>query len=196
MIRLWKSRMAVIGAAAALTATTACDYERHDTSAPNWLLLRLGRHPTEEGRLMTELEDFLGDVLPRLHHTETSLHNGDPGPRIEMWSHKDPVTLYGAAMAGVGWDQVGAVFRHIADRFSDCESCEWEVVAAGVSTDLAYIVAIERTTCSIGGAPPSAYALRSTTVLRREDGAWKVVHRHADPHDTATAPLLQRLLPS
>jgi ketosteroid isomerase-like protein len=145
---------------------------------------------------MTELEDFLDDVLPRLHHTETSLHNGDAGPRFAMWSHKDPVTLYGAAMAGTGWDQVSAVFRTIAARFSDCESCEWEIVAAGVSTDLAYIVAIERTTCSIGGAPPSPYALRSTTILRREDAEWKVVHRHADPHDDAAAPLLHRLRPS
>ena len=145
---------------------------------------------------MTELDDFLDDVLPRLHHTETSLHNGDAGPRFSMWSHKDPVTLYGAAMAGKGWEQVGAVFMHIANRFSDCESCDWEVVAAGVSTDLAYIVAIERTTCSVGGSPPSPYALRSTTVFRREDGDWKVVHRHADPYDDAAATLLQGLQPS
>jgi ketosteroid isomerase-like protein len=146
---------------------------------------------------MSELDDFLDDVLPQLRHTETSLHNGDPGPRFAMWSHADPVTLYGAAMAGTGWGEVEAVFTQIASRFSDCASCEWEIVAAGVSHDLGYIVAIERTTCSIGGSPPSPYALRSTTVLRREDGLWKVVHRHADPYDDdAAAPLLQGLLPS
>ncbi len=145
---------------------------------------------------MTTLDEFLADVLPRLHHTETSLHNGDPGPRYEMWSHNDPVTLFGAAMAGSGWNEVSAVFDHIAARFAGCESCEWEVVAAGVSTDLAYIVAIERTTCSVGGSPPSAYSLRSTTVFRREDGEWKVVHRHADPHDDAARPLLDGLLSS
>ena len=42
---------------------------------------------------MTELDDFLAEVLPKLHHTETSLHNGDAGPRVEMWSvhrHADP----------------------------------------------------------------------------------------------------------
>ena len=32
------------------------------------------------------------------------------------------------------------------------------------------------------------YTLRSTHVYRREDGHWKIVHRHADtaPGDTAT----------
>jgi ketosteroid isomerase-like protein len=145
---------------------------------------------------MTELDDFLAEVLPQLHHTETSIHNGDAAPRFAMWSHEDPVTLFGAAMAGRGWDEVRGVFEHIAERFSDCESCAWEVVAAGVSEDLGYLVAIERTTCSVGGSPPAPYALRSTTVLRREGGEWKVVHRHADPYDSSTVSLLEGLLPA
>jgi ketosteroid isomerase-like protein len=143
---------------------------------------------------MTELDDFLGDVLPRLRHTERSIHDGDPEPRFAMWSHEDPVTLYGAAMAGRGWDQVRGIFEHIAGRFSGCTSCEWEILAAGVSGDLGYLVAIERTTCAIGDAPPAAYSLRSTTILRREAGEWRVAHRHADPHDEAAAPLLEGLL--
>jgi ketosteroid isomerase-like protein len=73
------------------------------------------------------------------------------------------------------------VFDSLATRFSNCQSCEWEVVAAGASGDLGYIVAIEHSTCSMGGAPPQSYELRSTTIYRREDGVWKSVHRHADP---------------
>jgi ketosteroid isomerase-like protein len=142
---------------------------------------------------MTTRDEFLQEVLPRLHDTETALHNGDAGPRFAHWSHNDPVTLYGAAMAGRGWDEVGAVFEHIAARFSDCASCEWEVVAADASDTLAYIVAIERTVTSVGGSEPSPYALRSTTIFRREDGEWKPVHRHADPYDDRAAPLLEGL---
>ena len=40
---------------------------------------------------------------------------------------------------------------------------------------------VEHTTASVGGAPPEPYSLRVTTIFRREDGDWKVVHRHADP---------------
>jgi ketosteroid isomerase-like protein len=30
------------------------------------------------------------------------------------------------------------------------------------------------------GAPPEPYTLRVTTVFRREDGEWRIVHRHGD----------------
>jgi ketosteroid isomerase-like protein len=33
---------------------------------------------------------------------------------------------------------------------------------------------------SINGAEPQPYVLRVTTIFRREDGEWKVVHRHGD----------------
>ena len=51
-----------------------------------------------------------------------------------------------------------------------------------VTPDLAYIVEVERFKAKVGGTEEIASgALRVTTILRREDGAWKIVHRHADP---------------
>jgi ketosteroid isomerase-like protein len=32
----------------------------------------------------------------------------------------------------------------------------------------------------VNGAPPESYTLRVTTVFRREDGEWRVAHRHGD----------------
>ena len=46
--------------------------------------------------------------------------------------------------------------------------------------DLAYTVSLEHTTASVNGAEPRPYVLRVTTIFRREDGEWKVVHRHAN----------------
>jgi ketosteroid isomerase-like protein len=62
-----------------------------------------------------------------------------------------------------------------------------------VSGDLAYVVAIEHTTTSIGGAPTESYSLRATTILRREDGQWRAFHRHADPVE-GSEPARGRLL--
>jgi ketosteroid isomerase-like protein len=142
---------------------------------------------------VSDTEQFLAEMMPRIHAAETALHNGDAGPRFEMWSHTDPVTVFGAAFSPIGWAEVAAMFEKLASRFSDCRSCEWEVVAADVGEDLAYLLAIERTTASIAGADPRPYMLRSTTIFRREDGEWKIVHRHADPIDDSAA-LLSRSL--
>ena len=130
---------------------------------------------------MGDVEEFLAATLPRLEEADTALHNGNADLRSAMWSHNDPVTLFGAVVTKRGWAEIGRAFDWLASNFSNCESFEYEVLAADVSGDLAYIAGIEHTTASVGGAPPAPYSLRVTTVLRREDGEWKVVHRHGDP---------------
>ena len=45
---------------------------------------------------MSELDDFLTPTLARQLEAEQALINGDPGPRLAMWSTQDPVTVFGA----------------------------------------------------------------------------------------------------
>ena len=141
----------------------------------------------------TETDEFLAATMPRLNEGEIALHNGDAGPRMAMWSHHDPVTLFGAAFNGGGWAEIGSVFEQLGSSFSSCAAYENEVIAAGASGDLAYIVAFEHTTASVKGAPPQPYVLRVTTVFRREDGEWKVVHRHGDAASETAAALAERM---
>ncbi|HEY3715300.1 MAG TPA: nuclear transport factor 2 family protein [Jatrophihabitantaceae bacterium] len=129
---------------------------------------------------MTETEQFLARTMPELTKAEIALHNGDPAPRIAMWSRTDPLTLLGAAMSGRGWSEIGPTFELLGQQFSNCTAYENEIVAAEANGDLAYTVALEHTTAAIAGAPPHPYVLRATTIFRREEGEWKVVHRHAD----------------
>ena len=129
---------------------------------------------------MTETQQFLAAMRPRITEAETALHNGDPGPRIAMWSRADPLTLFGAVVSGSGWDQIGPIFGSLGEQFSDCRSYENQIIAAEASGDLAYTVALEHTTASINGAEPQPYVLRVTTIFRREAGEWKVIHRHGD----------------
>ena len=136
---------------------------------------------------MDQTDVFLTATLPRLCHAETALHNGDAGPRMAIWSHDDSVTLFGGVMGGSGWAQIEPIFQRLGASFSDCRSFDNEVITAAANDDLAYTVAYEHTTASVHGGPPSAYVLRVTTVFHREDGEWKVVHRHADPLGSPTA---------
>ena len=58
-------------------------------------------------------------------------------------------------------------------------------MAKYVSDDLACIVEVERKQSKVGGAKELAsVAVRVTSVFRFERGAWKLVHRHADPITT------------
>ena len=57
-----------------------------------------------------------------------------------------------------------------------------EYVTTGESGDLAYTVNIERSVVQVGEQPaPAPMALRVSHLFRREDGTWRLVHRHADP---------------
>ncbi len=130
---------------------------------------------------MGEVDEFLGSILPTLHEMDLAFHNGDVGPRAANWSHNDPVTLFGALLTKRGWSEVEPAFEFLASRFSNGTAYEYEIIAAGASGNLGYIVGYEHTMASVGGAEPEAYDLRVTTICRREDGQWKIVHRHADP---------------
>jgi ketosteroid isomerase-like protein len=134
-------------------------------------------------------------MVPRIIETEIALHNGDSAARIAMWSRAEPLTLFGAAMSGRGWGEIAPSFDALGKQFSNCVSYENEIIAAWASGDLAYIVALEHTKASIKGAEPKPYVLRATTIFRREDGEWKVVHRHADALSADSEAVVGRLTP-
>jgi ketosteroid isomerase-like protein len=70
-------------------------------------------------------------------------------------------------------------FEWVGGRFSDGAMVpEYDVVHA--SGDLAYTVGFERGTVAIDGGQPRPMTIRVTHVYRRVDGAWRLVHRHAD----------------
>ena len=144
---------------------------------------------------MSELDDFLTTTVARQVEAERAIHDGDPGPRLAMWSTEDPVTVLGAVRTATGREEVSQLFRWLGAHFSDCTSYRYELVAAGVSGDLAYTVGYEHTSTSWDGVPMEPYVLRVTHAYRREDGDWKIVHRHGDglavglgaPTETSTA---------
>jgi ketosteroid isomerase-like protein len=128
---------------------------------------------------MSEADDFLAVIRDRQVLAERALHNGNPEPRKAMWSHRDPVTVLGAWKNATGWEQVSALFDALGEAFSDCTSFEFDIVAADARGDMAYTVGHEHTAVAVNGEPRT-YTLRVTHAYRREDGDWKIVHRHGD----------------
>ena len=135
---------------------------------------------------MGAVEDFVALVVPRLEEEASAIHAGDVEPRLALWSRSDPVTLFGAVMTRTGWDELQPAFARLARSFGGSESFRFEVMAAGVSGDLGYVAGIERSRAARTGGDVVEYALRVTTILRREAGEWKVVLRHGDRYDEAS----------
>ena len=129
-------------------------------------------------------EDFLAWFNTDWREAEDALHNGDAAPRFTTWSQREPVTLFGAWLNATDPAGVREVFLKLAESFSEATSSDIELVAADVSGDLAYTAHREITSTSVNGQPRD-YVLRVTQVYRREDGAWKVVHRHGDEEPQA-----------
>jgi ketosteroid isomerase-like protein len=129
---------------------------------------------------MSDLDDFLTPTLARQLEAERTFINGDPGPRLAMWSTQDPVTVFGAMRSDIGSEEVRRLFRWLATRFSNCTDYRFELVAAGASGDLAYTVGYEHISFSMDGVPVEPWTLRVTHIFRREQGEWKIAHRHAD----------------
>jgi ketosteroid isomerase-like protein len=119
--------------------------------------------------------------------------NGDPTSWKQNASQGDDATVLGA-FGGYekGWHEVGPRYDWASSQFKESGAkIKVEYLNTGVSGDLAFTVAIERQEdVRLGDQTGSASrSLRVTQVFRREGGAWKLLHRHADP-------LLEKRAPS
>ena len=96
-----------------------------------------------------------------------------------MWSTQDPVTVL-ALRGASGWTRSAGssagsgLGSPTAPPTATSSSLR---VSAGTRADT---VGDEHTSVSWDGTPVDPYTLRVTRAYRREDGEWRIVHRHAD----------------
>ena len=131
---------------------------------------------------MATIDDF-DQALEQYHLVAAEFPKGNAEPYKRVFSHREDVTLANPfGPPARGWEQVGATMERAASQYRDGEWVSFENVAKYVTPELAYIVEIERFRTKIAGSEEvSPVALRTTSILRPEDGVWKVLHRHADP---------------
>jgi ketosteroid isomerase-like protein len=124
--------------------------------------------------------------LDEYHRAGVQIINGNPDVYKALWSRRDDVTLANPfGPPARGWDQVSSTLDRAAANYSGGETVGFQNVSTVVGGDLAYVVEIESYRARVAGAEELApVSVRVTTVFRREDGTWKVVHRHADPITT------------
>ena len=131
---------------------------------------------------MSEPDDFR-EMLVRQAEAEEAIIYGDPEPRMNLWSRKDPVSLLGAwGPNKSGWDELSRMFGWVASRLSQATYTDfrWDVEVAQSCGDMGYTVGYERFNHHAEDGSIEPITVRVTHVYRREDGEWKIVHRHGD----------------
>lgn len=127
-------------------------------------------------------KDAVQSVVDNYAEANRALMRGDS----QTWHELVPLSEDGVLMSPFGGTP---------SRFSDYspERIEWmgrlfkngnfdqEVVQAFKADGMIVLATIERAHVGVGGLPEQNWALRVTSVFKREGSQWKLAHRHADP---------------
>jgi len=123
--------------------------------------------------------------------TQDAFINGDPAKWKANSSQGPDATIFGG-FGGFekGWDQVGPRYDWASSQFHASNATKTvEYLSTGVSDGLAFSVSIERSRVQTGAQSKAGeLALRVTQIFRKENGSWKLLHRHADPLVEKKAP--------
>ena len=123
------------------------------------------------------------EAIEAYRQAQVAFLNGDPRPVAELRSQRDDVTLanpLGPPHRGPA--NVARAAAEAAAQVSDGTIDGFEEVSRYSTADLGYVVQIERSQARLAGSENiTPFSLRATMIFRREEDAWRLVHRHADP---------------
>jgi ketosteroid isomerase-like protein len=130
--------------------------------------------------------DDVDKVIEQYQLATAEFVKGNPEPYKMIFSHGEDVTLANPLFPPVrGWEEVARTLERTASRLRDGEFVGSQIVAKYVTPELAYVVQLVQEKAKVGGSRDiTPIALRTTMILRPEDGVWKIVHLHGDPITT------------
>ncbi|MNJ94285.1 hypothetical protein D3C87_119780 [compost metagenome] len=127
------------------------------------------------------LSDFEQFMTIRLK-ASTDFLEGNFTPLKDLSVTSDPATIFppnGIYISGVS--QVNDFNQKGASNFLPRAENEFEVIHQDASNSLAYWTGIQRSSVKMSGQDaPVIFNLRVTEIFRKEQGSWKLMHRHAD----------------
>jgi ketosteroid isomerase-like protein len=127
-------------------------------------------------------------AMARLRKAQEDFVSGDAAGIKKFYSHREDVTVFGG-FGGYqrGWAEVGLRLEWAASQFAGGTYSQKDL-STTVGSGVACLVSLERWSYfNAGDRADTVLELRVTQVFRREDGEWRLIHRHAD-HLTEKAP--------
>jgi len=127
-----------------------------------------------------DLHDF-EQFMKRREEAARAFVRGDVAPLGRIVARASSATFF-SPQGGYeqGPNHVYSIYERDAARFTS-DTTNFEILQMAANGGIAYWVGFQRATARLGGsADPVSFNLRVTEVFRRENDAWKLVHRHAD----------------
>jgi ketosteroid isomerase-like protein len=127
-------------------------------------------------------DDFEGFLRER-HGAAAAYVSGDAEPLNGLVAREHMATFFGPrGDITTGTATVASRYERDAAVFAVGSDNQMETMDAAAGHDIAFWVGRQRSQARMRGREePVAFDLRVTEIYRREGGAWKLVHRHADP---------------
>ena len=131
---------------------------------------------------MAHLDEPFEAFMARRETISTEYINGRPGALLDISTTTDPATFFPPNGDQIRTaSQINATNEKGAEAFRDGSSGHFEVLQSASSGDLGFWTGIQHAEVNMKGkAAPISMQLRTTEIFRRENGEWKLVHRHAD----------------
>ena len=130
--------------------------------------------------------DDLNRAVELHHRAGDMIMKGSHEGYAELYSRQDDVTLgnpFGPFARG--YEDVLRTLQGAASHYRDGEATGSERVSEHVTPELACFVEVESYRAKVGGRDDiTPVSVRVTSIFRKEDGVWRLVHRHADPITT------------
>lgn len=140
-----------------------------------------------------QMPEALRTAIDRLRAAIGGVAGGDPHAIQALYSTRDDVTaFYGWGGYERGRDAVRQRWDWAAAQFAG-GTVSYQTLTTVVTAEMAYTTDLETFRVRLAGAgKPVEWSNRVTHIFRLEDGAWRLVHRHANRLE-ARSPAAERL---
>jgi NAD(P)H-dependent FMN reductase/ketosteroid isomerase-like protein len=127
-------------------------------------------------------EETFEDFLVRREAISGDYIRGDAGPLREISATVDPVTFFPPSGDRIqGAAAVNAANEKAAKAFGKGSKGHFEIMQSAASGTLGFWTGVQHADVTMAGKDkPVKMELRITEIFGVEDGAWRLVHRHAD----------------
>jgi ketosteroid isomerase-like protein len=126
-------------------------------------------------------QDF-AEFLKTREQASAAYIRGNVAPLAAITSRTDPASFMPpSGVVVTGAEAVTKAHAEGAKQFREGSRGRFEIIQAGSAGDLGFWTGLHHAEMFVQGQDrPVPMVLRTTEIFRHENGAWKLVHRHAD----------------